>query len=316
MGIMLFFCPTGFPGRLRQRVEDGCPGTNGGRNVCADGKDGGMRAVVNLFFRGGREKGFWHRLLFDPANGDTREMAGSHETLRNAAVVFSLKRTPVFAGLAEDDLEMIARFAVLRNFSRGEYLFRQREPAHGFYIVRRGIINVHRVAADGREQVIHLFRPPESFAENSLASDGGYLTDARSVGESEVILVPKWEFLQILRQRADISLRIVASMSQHMRGLITSLESATLKDAETRLMNWILRRCPRPLTSEATEVAIGMTKAMLSGELGTRQETLSRTLARLRDAGLVAVRGRTIKVLDPVRLDQAFRAHLSGREGE
>jgi len=239
-------------------------------------------------------------------------MSKPHDTLRNTAIIFSLKRTPVFAGLPDDDLAMVAEFSLLKTFSKGEYLFRQHESAHGFYIVRRGIINMHRVAPDGREHVIHLFRPGESFAENSLVNDGGYLTDARSVAESEVILVPKWEFLQILRQRADIGLRILASMSQHMRGLISSLESVTLKDSETRLMNWILRRCPRPLSHKPAEVAIGMTKTMLSGELGTRQETLSRTLAKLRESGLISVRGRTLKIPDPLKLRNAFREHLAG----
>jgi CRP/FNR family transcriptional regulator len=241
-------------------------------------------------------------------------MSNPHETLRNTAIVFSLRRTPVFAGLPDDDLAMIADFSLLKTFRKGEYLFRQRETAHGFYIVRRGIINVHRVAADGREQVIHLFRPGESFAENALVSDSGYITDARSVAESEVILVPKWEFLQVLRQRADIALRILASMSQHMRGLISSLESVTLKDSETRLMNWILHRCPRPLSSKPADVAIGMTKTMLSGELGTRQETLSRTLAKLRESGLISVRGRTLKIPNPIKLREAFREHLAGEQ--
>ncbi|MBE2203811.1 MAG: Crp/Fnr family transcriptional regulator [Chthoniobacterales bacterium] len=236
------------------------------------------------------------------------------ETLRNTAIVFSLRRTPVFAGLPDDDLAAIADFSQLKSLGRREYLFRQRDQTHGFYIVRRGIINVHRMAPDGREQVIHLFRPGESFAENSLASETGYLTNARSVAESEVILIPKWEFLQILRQRADIALRILSSMSQHMRGLITSLESVTLKDAETRLMNWILRRCPRPLSHKPAEVAIGMTKTMLSSELGTRQETLSRTLAKLRESGLITVRGRILKIPDPIKLRNAFRKHLAGNK--
>jgi CRP/FNR family transcriptional regulator len=241
-------------------------------------------------------------------------MASPHETLRNTAIIFSLRRTLVFAGLPEDDLAAIAEFSLLKTFRKGEYLFRQRESAHGFYIVRRGIINVHRVAPDGREQVIHLFRPGETFAENALVSETGYLTDARSVAESEVIMVPKWEFLQILRMRADIALRILASMSQHMRGLISSLESVTLKDSETRLMNWILRRCPKPLSHKPAEVAIGMTKTMLSGELGTRQETLSRTLAKLRESGLISVRGRTLKIPDPLKLRAEFREHLAGSQ--
>ncbi|MEI6278648.1 MAG: Crp/Fnr family transcriptional regulator [Verrucomicrobiae bacterium] len=234
--------------------------------------------------------------------------------MRNTAIVFSLRRTPVFAGLPEEDLAMIADLSILKTYRKGEYVFRQRDPAHGFFIVRRGIINVHRVGADGREQVIHLFRPGESFAENSLFNESGYLTDARSVGESEAILVPKGEFLQILRQRADIGLRILASLSGHMHGLISSLESVALKDSETRLMNWILHRCARPLTQKPAEVAIGMTKTMLSGELGTRQETLSRTLAKLREAGLITVRGRTIKIPNPLKLKAAFQAHLSGEK--
>jgi len=240
----------------------------------------------------------------------------AHETLRNAAIIFSLKRTLVFAGLNDDDLAMISDFSVLKTYGKNEYLFRQREPARGFYIVRRGIVNVHRVAFDGREQVIHLFRPGESFAENSLVSEIGHLTDARSVGESEVILVPKGDFLQILRQRADISLRILGAMSQHMRGLISTLEGMTLKDAETRLMNWILHRCPRPLGHAAAEVAIGMTKAMLSGELGTRQETLSRSFSKLKDAGLIGLRGRTIKIPDPLALRAAFLSNLGDHSTE
>jgi len=99
-----------------------------------------------------------------------------------------------------------------------------------------------------------------------------------------------------------------------MRGLISSLESVTLKDSETRLMNWILRRCPKPLSHKPAEVAIGMTKTMLSGELGTRQETLSRTLAKLRESGLISVRGRTLKVPDPLKLRAEFREHLAGSQ--
>ncbi len=206
---------------------------------------------------------------------------------------------------------MIAEFSLLKSYFKDEYLFRQREPAHAFYIVRRGIINVHRVGTDGREQVIHFFRAGESFAENSLVNDSGYLTDARSVGESEVIQVPKWEFLQVLHERSDIGLRIIASLSSHMRGLISSLESVTLKDSETRLMNWILRRCPRPLSHKPVEIAIGMTKTLLSCELGTRQETLSRMLARLRTAGLIGVRARTLKIPDPLKLKSAFQSNLA-----
>ena len=46
--------------------------------------------------------------------------------------------------------------------------------------MQRGAINVHRVNAAGKEQVIHLFQPIESFAEATLATAGGYPADARA----------------------------------------------------------------------------------------------------------------------------------------
>jgi CRP-like cAMP-binding protein len=51
---------------------------------------------------------------------------------------------------------------------------------------------------------------------------------------------------------------------------------------------------------------------MLSGELGTRQETLSRTLAKLKTSGSIGVKGRVIKILGPIVFEQAFREHLTG----
>ena len=35
-------------------------------------------------------------------------------------------------------------------------------------------------------------------------------------------------------------------MSSHLRVLVGQLEDLTLKDVETRLANWLIKRCPNP----------------------------------------------------------------------
>lgn len=238
------------------------------------------------------------------------------KNLRNAALVYALRSASIFTGVPEENLQRIAACAIPQRVSKGGYLFREQEPALGFYVVRKGIINVHRVASDGREQVIHLFRPGESFAEAAIVSDSGYPADARAVEESEVILIPKREFLEHLRDDTSLALRMLASMSQHLRVLVASIENLKLKDAETRLLHWLLGRCPRPLEEVPVEIEIGTTKAVLASELTTRQETLSRLFAKLRDAGHLTVRGRTIVVKDPRALRRVFEANLSGSSRE
>jgi hypothetical protein len=42
-------------------------------------------------------------------------------------------------------------------------------------------MNIHRVNAAGKEQIIHIFRAGESFAEAGLATPTGYPADARAL---------------------------------------------------------------------------------------------------------------------------------------
>jgi hypothetical protein len=54
-----------------------------------------------------------------------------------------------------------------------------------------------------------------------------------------------------------------------------------LKDIESRLANWLLKRCPRPLPAARVTLQLDGSKRVLAAELAS--ETLSRTLAKFRD---------------------------------
>ncbi|HYD85618.1 MAG TPA: cyclic nucleotide-binding domain-containing protein, partial [Opitutus sp.] len=94
--------------------------------------------------------------------------------LRTAAIAVTLRSCQLFSGVSAEDLSAIAAFSVLRPVPKGSYLFREGDPAEGFYVAQQGAINVHRVSPAGKEQTICVFRPGESFAEAALATPHGY----------------------------------------------------------------------------------------------------------------------------------------------
>jgi CRP/FNR family transcriptional regulator len=169
---------------------------------------------------------------------------------------------------------------------------------------------VHRVNAAGKEQVIHVFRAGESFAEGTLATEKGYPADARAVEASQVLLVQKAGILALLRRQPELALRMLGSMSAHLRILVAQLEDLTLKDVETRLSNWLVKRCPNPASDKPAKVELSMTKRVLAAELGTVSETFSRTLAKFREQGLIEVNGKTVTVLCPAKLTALLRKNL------
>ncbi len=231
-------------------------------------------------------------------------------SLRTAAIGATLRSCQLFSGLPADELEAIASFSVLRNVAKGAYLFREGDPAEGFYVAQRGAISVHRVSPTGKEQVIYVFRPGESFAEAALATPQGYPANARAVEPSAVVLIPKAPFLAFLGRRPELALRMLGSMSQHLRVLVGLVEDMTLKDVETRFLNWLLKRCGRTRKVDTATVELGSTKRVLAAELGTSSETLSRTFARLRGDGLLTVKGSVLQVESVSALEQRFRRLL------
>jgi CRP/FNR family transcriptional regulator len=173
-------------------------------------------------------------------------MSNGLADFKRTVLINTLRSCQLFTGLPVADLENIAAVTSIKSLEKNDYLFHERDPAAGFYIVQRGAVNVHRVTAAGKEQVIHVFRTGDSFAEAALASPTGYPADARAQEATQVLLVQKDGILALLKRQPELALRMLGSMSSHLRVLVGQIEDLTVRDVQTRLANWLIKRCPDP----------------------------------------------------------------------
>ncbi len=233
------------------------------------------------------------------------------QEMKRAPLVYCVSHCLLFTGLPREDIDTVAELGIVRNLGKGDYVFRQGDPCHGFYLVQRGSINLHRVVADGREKVIHIFRENESFAEGAMSMPGGYPADARAEEPTQLLMFGKAEFLGLLRQRPDLSLCMMGSLAAHNRLLLSKLEDLTSKDVESRLADWLLKRCQKPCADAPAEVRLTVTKRVLAAELGTAAETLSRALAHLRQLGLLDANGRQLVVPNLRELERFLQARIT-----
>ena len=166
------------------------------------------------------------------------------------------------------------------------------------------------MSAVGKEQTIHVFRVGDSFAEVALASATGYPAEARAQETSQVLLVQKDGILTLLKRQPELAMRMLGSMSSHLRVLVGQIEDLTVKDVETRLANWLVKQCPNSQGEAPVNIQLTVTKRVLAAELGTVSETFSRTLAKFRKQKLIAVKGKTVTVLSPAKLGALLRRNL------
>lgn len=230
-------------------------------------------------------------------------------------VAHTLRRTPIFSGLTADVVARLAEGCLLQSLPKGTYLFHEGAPAAGFFVVHSGVVNVHRVTEDGREQVIRVFYPGESLGEVVIAGDHSFPASAKTAENSQVILIPTAFFRDRIKADPDLALRILASMSMHLRFLVDTIEGLKLRQAESRVAQWVLRHLADhgDSVSASPRFTLPIAKHLLASQLGITSETLSRVFARFRDAGLLQIEGREVVCTSLPGLERA-RSDLEALE--
>jgi CRP/FNR family transcriptional regulator len=231
-------------------------------------------------------------------------MPGAPKTLndlRRAALISTLRRSRMFADLSTEDLNAVAEVCSLKSLAKGEMLFREGDKAEGFYVLQTGAISVFKIMPDGREQIICVFRPPETFAEVTLATLEAYPANGVALENSTIILVQRAGFRDLIHRKPELSLHMLASMSLHLKHLVQTLQDYKGRQIEGRLADWLLRHVPEGVVA----FDLPITKKNLAGQLGVTSETLSRTFARFRGENLIRVEGRRVHLLNTAGL-QAY----------
>ncbi len=192
--------------------------------------------------------------------------------------------------------------------ARGKFLFREMSPPAGLFVVQRGAIRLTRLTAQGTEQVVHVFRPHESLAEDALVTGRRYWGSASAVEESQVLVIPRESLLSFLREDPELGLGLLAALGRQSQMLVNRIRDLTSKDVQTRMVNWLLDHCPDGRSGRPHTIRLPETKRSVAAELGIRSETFSRALARMNSQRLVSSRGRSLTVLCPHRLTQMVSA--------
>ena len=209
-----------------------------------------------------------------------------------------LKKSMLFSGLADADLAQLAAITVRRVFKKGDTLFSEGDEATGFYLLVSGSIKLCRMSHDGREKVLHFVQPRETFAEAAFFGDGRYPAEARAIESGEVIYLPKEGFLELMTRNPNFTLNLVVSLSLQLRRFARQIEELSFADVTSRLASFLVRRANEKSTTYGgiTYVDLGIKKGELAARLGTASETISRTLRKLMNEGIIEVQGNRVVI--------------------
>jgi CRP/FNR family transcriptional regulator len=213
-----------------------------------------------------------------------------------------LGRSLLFNGLPPEQLHEIAGITVRKSCAKGVTIFREGEPAIGFYMVTAGKVKIFKTSPDGKEQILHIFGAGEPFGEVPVFHGSPYPANAEALTEAELLFFPRTEFVNLVTTTPSLALNMLAMLSLRLRRFATQIENLTLKEVPGRLASYLFYLIEEQRNPD--RVTLDIPKGQLASLLGATSETLSRIFAKMSEEGLIRVEGKTIFILDAERLKQ------------
>src|SRR3972149_6422460 len=118
-----------------------------------------------------------------------------------------LRMTPLFFNLPPEDLSRIAGISSLRHCAKRDTVFREGDRADGFYVVVSGGVKVFKLSEDGKEQVLHILKAGQSFAEATIFEGGVFPANAEALCDGDLLFLPKRPFIELLEKNPRLGLR-------------------------------------------------------------------------------------------------------------
>ena len=214
----------------------------------------------------------------------------------------SLADSILFSGVDAKSLRLIEQVGQPRTAEKDALLFLEGDPADRFYVVLSGKVKISKMSSDGKEQILLMAGPGDSFGEAALFIEGTYPANAEVVETADLISFTHARFMNLIHENPSIAVNMIGRLSMLLHHLTRLIQRISLEDVSTRLAGYIIGLLPDEPGRPAETVILDEKKMILASILGTIPETLSRAFAKLSKLGVISIEGQKVVVHDRERL--------------
>jgi CRP/FNR family transcriptional regulator len=208
-----------------------------------------------------------------------------------------LRSLPYFRPLDESTLASIAAATVRRLYQPDEVIFLEGEPCAGLFAVHSGHVKIYKVSPEGREQILTIIGPRDSFNDVAVFDGGPNPANAQAMDATEVCIIERPTLVSLFDRYPKLAQAVVAVLAARCRMLVGMVEDLSLRSVTGRLAKLLLDQAAQG------QDAVPLTRQQMAARLGTIREMVSRALRELEDEGLVSRDGRQIVIADRAALE-------------
>ncbi len=202
-----------------------------------------------------------------------------------------LKRTKLFAGVSDDEIEAMLSClgARMQRYKKGEFVLRQGEHLSDILVLVEGNLHIQKDDYWGNCSILGHIAVGEIFGEAYVAPDSGaILNDVIAITDSAVIFFDVKRVITTCPSSCRFHGMVVQNMffaiSEKNRKLVQKLGHMSKRSTREKLISYLSEEAKRQNSSHFT---IPFNRQQLADFLSVDRSAMSNELSKMRDEGLL-----------------------------
>jgi CRP/FNR family transcriptional regulator, anaerobic regulatory protein len=232
----------------------------------------------------------------------------NQDAIKVACSNCNLRELCMPVGLSVDEIKKLDSIvATRRKVKQGGHLFSSGDSFNTLYAIRTGYFKTCVIAEDGREQVTGFQMAGEIVGLDGIVNDS-HNCNAVALEDAEVCVMPFENLEELSREFPVLQRHVHKIMSREIVRENSVMMLLGNMRAEERLAAFLLNLVQRLHARgfSQSELVLRMTREEIGSYLGMKLETVSRTFSKFSDEGIIEVKQRNVKIINPEALKKIF----------
>lgn len=190
----------------------------------------------------------------------------------------------------------------------GQHVFYAGDDSESMYVIHSGSVRTYVITEDGEEQVLGFYFAGDVLGLDALGEDS-HLVSADALETTSICKLPLAQFRS--QELTPCFFKLISAQQTHDYNLVLML---ACKNSSGRMASFLVSLSKRFHIHgySANQYNLTMCRHDIASYLGLTVETVSRTLRKFRDDGLLEISRRKVKILDMDGLQKIAGRQVTG----
>ena len=219
---------------------------------------------------------------------------------RHAFACRTLQRSALFRDLPTSRLDELAASLQTGRHARGTIIFSRGDPGDAMYLVEAGSVKITAESVDGREAIIGVVGPGETFGELVLVDGAPRSATATAMVETMTLRLTRSAFVELIDTDPAFRQGVFLALSHELRRATSYLGELHFLDLCGRIAARLAQMAHENSSLEGTEIRLTgpQSQSELAAMVGGSRQRVNAHLGELVDGGMIRLEGREIVVVD------------------